>query len=90
MTDNLTFLRDSWKGVFELLGKYRSAVGNAAAILPADVVAGLKQLDRACDIEFITSEAPRAIEQGLDGAHRIAKIVRAMKEFSHHDHRCTE
>ena len=28
---------------------------------------------------------PRAIEQGLDGARRVAKIVRAMKEFSHPD-----
>jgi signal transduction histidine kinase len=28
---------------------------------------------------------PRAIEQALDGARRVAKIVRAMKEFSHPD-----
>ena len=84
VTDNLTFLGDSWKGIIELLGKYRRAVGNAADILP-DVVAGLKQLDQTCDIEFVVSEAPRAIDQGLDGAQRIAKIVRAMKEFSHPD-----
>jgi PAS domain S-box-containing protein len=85
VNDNLTFLRDSWKGVFELLGKYRSAVGNAAAILPADVVAELKQLYQTRDIEFVASEASRAIDQSLDGAQRIAKIVRAMKEFSHPD-----
>jgi nitrogen-specific signal transduction histidine kinase len=28
---------------------------------------------------------PRAIDQSLDGAQRVASIVRAMKEFSHPD-----
>jgi signal transduction histidine kinase len=31
----------------------------------------------------LKEEVPRAIEQTLDGVNRVAKIVRAMKEFSH-------
>jgi len=54
-------------------------------MLPAGVVAGLEQAEQACDLEFICCEVPRAIDQSLDGTRRVAKIVRAMKEFSHPD-----
>lgn len=36
-----------------------------------------------CDLDFLMEEAPRAVEQTLEGVERIAVIVRAMKEFSH-------
>jgi len=85
VTDNLTFLRDSWKSTHELLEQYRGAIRNAAGSLPAGVTAALEEAERNCDLDFIVAEVPRAIEQGLDGAHRVAKIVRAMKEFSHPD-----
>jgi len=35
------------------------------------------------DIEYLSTEIPNAIEQSLEGVERIAKIVGAMKEFSH-------
>ena len=85
VTDNLTFLRDSWKSTHELLERYRGAIQNAGEALPAGVAEGLQQEEQTCDLDFIDSEVPRAIEQSLDGAHRVAKIVRAMKEFSHPD-----
>jgi two-component system, NtrC family, sensor kinase len=83
VTDNLTFLSDSWKSVHELLERYRGAIRNAGEALPTGVAEGLQQAEQTCDLDFIDSEVPRAIEQSLDGAHRVAKIVRAMKEFSH-------
>lgn len=85
VSDNLTFLRDSWKSIHELLERYRSAARDAAGTLPAQVVADLEEAERSCDLEFIAAEAPRAIDQSLDGARRVAQIVRAMKEFSHPD-----
>jgi PAS domain S-box-containing protein len=85
VTDNLTFLRDSWRSVHDLLERYRTAVRDPKAQLPAEVMAGLQETERRCDLEFITAEVPRAIDQSLDGAQRVAKIVRAMKEFSHPD-----
>ena len=85
VTDNLTFLRDSWKAAGQLLDLYRTAIHNAAAVLPPEVVAALEQAERNCDLEFIAAEMPRAIDQSLDGARRVAKIIRAMKEFSHPD-----
>jgi len=85
VTDNLTFLRDSWKSTHELLEAYRAAIRGAASTMPADVVAGLQKDEQTCDLDFVVAEVPRAIDQSLDGARRVAEIVRAMKEFSHPD-----
>jgi len=85
VTDNLTFLRDSWKAVYSLLEQYRGAVQDMNGKLPPTVASTLEQAERDCDLDFVASEVPRAIDQGLDGARRVAKIVRAMKQFSHPD-----
>ena len=85
VTDNLTFMQDSWKSTYELLQSYRRAIRDGAAAMSQGVRAALTEAEQHCDLEFIATEVPRAIEQSLDGARRVAKIVRAMKEFSHPD-----
>ena len=85
VTDNLTFLRDSCKTTLELIALYRKAIQDCGASLPENARSALQEAEQAADIEFLTTEMPRAIEQALDGARRVAKIVRAMKEFSHPD-----
>ena len=85
VTDNLTFLSDSWKSTHELLEAYRAAIGSVAASLSPDVRVALEKAEQTCDLDFVVSEVPRAIDQSLDGARRVAEIVRAMKEFSHPD-----
>ena len=85
VADNLTFLRDSWKAVNELLELYRTAIRSAAGMLPPESTATLDHAEQNCDLDFIVTEVPSAIDQGLDGARRVAEIVRAMKEFSHPD-----
>ena len=85
VTDNLTFLRDSWKATHDLLQTYRTAIRNSAALLPPGIAAELENAEQTCDLDFVVAEVPRAIDQSLDGARRVAEIVRAMKEFSHPD-----
>ena len=85
ITDNLTFLRDSWKSIYDLLERYRAVIQDAVLTLPPGISAALQKGEQDCDLEFIASEVPRAIDQSLDGARRVARIVRAMKEFSHPD-----
>ena len=46
---------------------------------------GANRGEQAVDIEFLRNEVPRAIERTIEGAERVATIVRAMKEFSHPD-----
>ena len=85
VTDNLLFLSDSWKAIHELIEQYRGAMRDARSTLAPEVTASLEAAERTSDLAFIAEEVPRAIDQSLDGAHRVAKIVRAMKEFSHPD-----
>lgn len=85
VSDNLTFLRDSWKAAHDLIEFYRGAIRDSAAILPRKTREALAEAEQRLDLEFILSEAPHAIDQSLDGAQRVAKIVRAMREFAHPD-----
>jgi PAS domain S-box-containing protein len=85
VSDNLAFLRDSWGATLALLEQYRSALRSVAGKVSVEVATELEKAEAQCDLDFIASEVPHAIEQSLDGVGRVAKIVRAMKEFSHPD-----
>ncbi len=85
VTDNLVFLRDSWTAASQLIAKYRESIQDCEGIISSQIIATLQEAEQEKDLAFISSEVPRAIEQGLDGAKRVASIVRAMKEFSHPD-----
>jgi PAS domain S-box-containing protein len=84
VTDNLTFLHESWEASFSLLERYRQALRHTAPP-SAELIASLTQAEQLCDLDFIRVEVPRAIAQSLDGTRRVAKIVRAIREFSHPD-----
>jgi PAS domain S-box-containing protein len=85
VTDNLQFIRDSWFAVSELIEKYRDLIGDCEVNIPSSAKKSLSEIEQIADFKFISDEMPNAIEQGIEGARRIAKIVRAMKEFSHPD-----
>ena len=85
VTDNLTFLNDAWKDTLQLLEQYREAVRANRGKLAPELIEHLGQAEQTCDIEFIRREVPSALAQSLEGAGRVAGIVRAMKEFSHPD-----
>jgi PAS domain S-box-containing protein len=84
--DSVHFLRTAFADLNGLLDSQR-AVLQQLADLPgaAEIVAPLEQLEAAADVEFLRGEVPRAIERTLDGADRVAAIVRAMKEFAYPD-----
>jgi signal transduction histidine kinase len=83
--DNTRFFQDAFRDIQKLLGSYeglrRSAVGKVdMGTLEASI-----QAERQADWEYLKTEVPKALEQTLDGVDRVARIVRAMKEFSHVD-----
>ncbi|QDU54166.1 two-component system sensor histidine kinase NtrB [Aeoliella mucimassa] len=51
--------------------------------LCSSLVKRTKALMEESDLEYLREEIPLAIQHSLDGAERVATIVRAMKEFSH-------
>ncbi|MGD9849709.1 MAG: MHYT domain-containing protein [Nitrospirales bacterium] len=84
VNDNLRFLSDSFADIQQVLKTYDQALRT----LPPDTLDPqlLQAMDTTltqADLPYITTEIPKALKQSLDGAERIAKIVRAMKDFSH-------
>ncbi len=82
--DNTTFIKDSWAAISQLLaeaGKVRSET--VAGALSEPTRASFDRTWQEADLDYLQAEIPRAIEQSLEGVGRVAKIVRAMKEFSH-------
>jgi len=70
--DNLRFLKESFGELDTLLTQLVDLGGEPAGKLLGEA-----------DFDYLKEEIPRALNQSLEGVDRVAKIVRAMKEFSH-------
>ena len=70
--DNLRFLKESFGELDILLAQLVNVGGEPASELLGEA-----------DFDYLKEEIPRALNQSLEGVDRVAKIVRAMKEFSH-------
>ena len=83
--DNTSFLKQSWSSLAPVLGLVRQICTEAqdlSGVLP-QTLEELAKYSEEADLEYLLEEIPRAVDQSLEGVQRIAKIVRAMKEFSH-------
>ena len=84
VSDNTRFLQESWPSFKELLAISREIRQEASeGPIAPETLQRFDALAQAADFDYLQAEIPRAIEQSLEGTHRVAKIVRAMKEFSH-------
>ena len=82
--DNIRFLRDSFQRLEQLFDGYDKLVASVRNVSPeAPFLADIEALARATRVNYLRAEIPKSIEDSLDGAGRVAEIVRAMKEFSH-------
>ena len=79
--DNVRFLDESARTIMAFLGELGAQVAQAGSE-PLDAGRIAAALAHA-DVAYLQEEMPRAIAQTLEGVARIAKIVGAMKEFSH-------
>ena len=82
--NNTRFLKEAFGDMSSVLNKFEKLLqaakdGTMDEQLVAETEATLEQ----ADVEYLTEEIPQAIDQSLNGVERVAKIVRAMKEFSH-------
>ncbi|HUP78060.1 MAG TPA: PAS domain S-box protein, partial [Pirellula sp.] len=82
--DNTRFLQDAFVGLNQLLQKYEELLQAAKtnSITP-QLISELETISENADIPYLTVEIPKAIDQSLEGVERVAKIVCAMKDFSH-------
>lgn len=87
----IQYVGDNTKFVQEAFGEVSSVLSACQDLLASiddggDVAAAsqtVKEKLAAADVDYLIDEVPTAITQTLDGVDRVAKIVRAMKEFSH-------
>jgi PAS domain S-box-containing protein len=78
--DNVRFLGDAFAGVTTFFAGLAAITNSGEPWVSADTVrTSLKH----ADMPYLCEEIPKAIAQSLEGIERIAKIVGAMKEFSH-------
>ena len=82
--DNVAFLKHVFADIQTVLDRQEEFIGRVKeGALDDDTIAAFEQAVASADLSYLKGEIPRAIEQTLDGVGRVAKIVRAMKEFSH-------
>lgn len=86
----IQFVGDNTHFLGESFGELAAILNKAADFSMAEEQAARQALGenlaesiKASDLKFLMEEIPKAIEQTLDGVSRVAKIVRAMKEFAH-------
>jgi signal transduction histidine kinase len=82
--DNAMFLKESWEkvnGVLELAKRMRNELATRQHQSPTS--AEFDSRVQSADLDYLSVEIPKAIDQAMEGLARITKIVRAMKEFSH-------
>jgi PAS domain S-box-containing protein len=82
--DNTAFLRDAFTDLQEALGNLTELwqAVQAQTVTPA-VLENTQMALAEADLEYLQEEIPKSISQTLEGVSHVAKIVRAMKEFSH-------
>ena len=82
--DNLRFISESFDDLTQVVEKHAALVEALTQSRdPADVLAAAKAAVEEADLDYLMEEAPKAIEQSLQGVNQVAGIVLAMKEFSH-------
>lgn len=82
--DNTRFLKDAFDEILSIVRGYGALLERVKSEQPDHPdVRAIEELIQEVDLDYLMEEIPRAIEQSLDGVGRVAKIVLAMKEFSH-------
>ena len=83
--DNISFLKDSLANIASVITAYdcfwRELV--SSGVVPDEMGQQMAKTIADADLEYLWEEIPKTIDQSLDGVHRVEKIVRAMKDFSH-------
>jgi len=82
--DNLRFLEDSFDGILQVIDYLTEKSQGVTSNQDREkVLEYLLEQIKELDFDFLRDEIPGAIRQSIEGSERVAKIVGAMKEFSH-------
>jgi len=82
--DNTRFVQEAFGDLNALLAQHLRLLDAARqnSVTPG-LIGEVDAAANAADLNYLSTEIPKAIEQTLAGVARVTKIVHAMKEFSH-------
>lgn len=84
VSDNTSFVKDSLEALFEVAAARTEFLERLAGKPEfAEDFEKLEALWKQHDVDFLMEELPDAVDETLEGAKRVAEIVRAMKDFAH-------
>jgi len=84
--DSITYLEQSFQDFNNLLGTYDSIVESLpTGTLTEGQTEDLEDAKEDADLEYQQEQMPKAFGRTQEGLARVARIVRAMKEFSRKD-----
>ena len=84
VSDNTRFLQDAFADLMDVVTQQAELLHAArSGSVSPEVIRAVDESIRRADLDYLTHEIPLAIGHTLEGIDRIAKIVRAMKEFAH-------
>jgi len=84
--DSVGFARESADQLLKLIELYDKTLDNLPdGVVSEDSWESIDDLREDADIEFLQQQLPLSFNRAGEGLARIAKIVRAMKEFSRRD-----
>jgi PAS domain S-box-containing protein len=82
--DNACFLQDAFCDINSLLALFDLLLKSSKhGAVGESLVREVEATRNRIDLDYLTIEIPKAIQQSLEGVERVASIVGAMKEFSH-------
>jgi PAS domain S-box-containing protein len=82
--DNTRFLKDAFADLMDVMAQQAGLLDAArSGSVSPEMIREVDESVRRADLDYLTREIPLAISHTLEGIDRIAKIVRAMKEFAH-------
>jgi hypothetical protein len=82
--DSVQFLGDAFDELIQLFHGYRDAlISLRSTHTPAAaLLAGLREMETVCDLEFLESEVPNVCARSRVAAEQLSELVRAIKEFA--------
>ena len=84
VSDNLSFLARAFRPLVDAVLAGRGLIEQAAAgTVPAAALEAARKAMCSNRLDFMIEQVPEALSQSAAGLDRIAKLVVAMKEFSH-------
>ncbi|HTA30636.1 MAG TPA: PAS domain S-box protein, partial [Candidatus Cybelea sp.] len=82
--DNLRFMQDAFNDLLGLLRQFQALLADARGQSFAQgLTEEIEKTIQTIDLAELEKELPQSITQSLSGVQRVAKIVQAMKDFSH-------